>query len=84
MKSIEEVVDEVKQEREEQMKKWPPGPNRDYAHRPYEEWLLLMEQYILEARAEYTHKRGNAPSREKLLKAVNVGLWGLQSDSKTD
>jgi hypothetical protein len=84
MKTLEEVVEEVKKEREEQMKKWPPGPGRDYAHRPYEEWLLLMEQYLSEARAEYAHKPGNAPSREKLLRAVNLGLWGLQCEAKTD
>lgn len=84
MKTLEEVIEEVKQEREAQAKKWPAGPNQDYAHRPFEEWMLLVEQYISEARAEYTHKPGKAAAREKLLKVVNLGLWGLQSDSSTD
>lgn len=84
MKTIEEVVEEVKKEREEQMKKWDPGQNRDYAHRPFEEWMLLMEQYVSEMRAEYKNKPGKAAARAKLLKAVNLGLWGLQSDASTD
>jgi hypothetical protein len=84
MKTLEEVIEEVKRERETQMKKWPAGPNQNYAHRPVEEWLLLAEQYLLETRTEYTHKPGFAAAREKLIKVANLVLWGLQSDSKTD
>lgn len=83
MKTVDEVVKEIEEHREEQMQKWPPGPGRDYAHRPYEEWLLLMEQYLLEARAEYTHTPGREASRKKLLRAVNLGLWGLQMDPES-
>ncbi len=85
MKPIQEAVQEVEQERQNQFKKWPPGQNlENYDKRPFEEWLILTFQYAQEALSEYTHKPGNAAAREKLLKAVNLGLWGLQSNSTTD
>ena len=85
MKDLKKVLKEIKAERKGQDKKWPAGPDaKNYDKRPFEEWLILTFQYAQEALAEYTHKPGNAAAREKLLKAVNLGLWGLQSEAKTD
>lgn len=85
MKDLKEVVAELEAERQNQFTKWPPGQNlENYAKRSFEVWLILAFQYAQEALVEYTHKPGNAAAREKLLKAVNLGLWGLQSEQTTD
>ncbi|MBI3632986.1 MAG: hypothetical protein HY226_01710 [Candidatus Vogelbacteria bacterium] len=85
MKDLRKVMREIKDERKDQAKKWPPGPNfKKYDKRPFEEWVLLTHQYLQEAISEYTHKPSKKAAREKMVKVANLALWTLQSDKTTD
>jgi hypothetical protein len=80
MQALDGVLEELRLERMYQAEQWDPGdPANPYGTRSFEEWLILTYTYAHEALLAYTHNRGNSEAREKLLKAVNVGLWGLQS-----
>lgn len=73
-KPLDQVIAEVKADRADQAEQWGRAEER-----PFEEHLLLFQQFASEVGPAFAHNAGNDETVKVLKRAINAGLAALQT-----
>lgn len=75
MEKVLQVLEEVRQEREHQDKKWG-GPNHDDKHTPYD-WSAFIISYLGESVSEFVNESGRVESRLRTFRYNMIKIAAL-------
>ncbi len=88
--SLEEALAILKETREYQMRRWP-STEANGGGRPFEEWIVLIDNYITKLKQVYSEtpsyledgKELNVEGLKRIEKymaiVANLAIWGVQS-----